>query len=578
MNFFLKNLISELKIIKKPLFVSLFLYLPITLLSISQPVIIGHAIHEVSLNQIEKSYNYVIFFFIALFLLVTLEIIQGFYLQKAGQVLVSNLRSKAFARIQRLPMSFIDNMQLGKLLTRLSNDAESVAELFSMGAVQIVADVLFLLATIILLMITDFKLSLYSFLTLPVLLLGLVIFRHFIRLSFMASKSALAELNAYLAEYLSGNSTIQMYNSLDKSLSLFGYHSNKYIKTHKKSVFLDASIYSFVDAISYITFAFVLWGAFGLKQANALQISVLIAFIEALTRFYGPIRDFSNRYSIFENSSISLKRIFEVMNWPIEEDTQEYKNFKGFNKKIEFKNVSFAYKENNLVIDNVSFTVNKNEKCALVGYSGAGKSSIIKLINRFYPVNSGEILIDDINIKDLSLKQLRNLMSIVPQQIFLFKASVRDNLCFGNLNATDEEIWHALRLVQLHDVILNRGGLSSMVSTMGENFSYGERQLLAFARTIIVNPPIIILDEATANVDQYTESRLKIAIKNLFSNRTAIIIAHRFSTIKDSDKILFFENGKIIAQGTHNELMKSSQEYKSMIYLQEKEESLLKPF
>ena len=171
------------------------------------------------------------------------------------------------------------------------------------------------------------------------------------------------------------------------------------------------------------------------------------------------------------------------MNWPIEKDSQNNPDFKNFTKKIEFKNVSFGYKENNIVIDNISFTINKNQKCALVGYSGAGKSSVIKLINRFYPVNSGEILIDDINIKNLSLHQLRNLMSIVPQQIFLFKASVRDNLCFGNLKATDEEIWDALKLVQLYDTIKNRGGLLSMVHTMGENFSYGERQLLAFART-----------------------------------------------------------------------------------------------
>ena len=569
---FRTHFLKDLYDIKILVFISLFLYFPITFLSVSQPIIIGYAVQYVLQHDVNSNiYHFPLLFFLVLLSLVSLECIQGFCLQKSGQRLVKNLRRKGFIKLQKLPMSFLDTTQIGKLLTRLANDAESVAELFSMGAVQIVGDILFLLSTMILLLVLDSKLSFYAFLSLPILFFGMAFARYFTKVTFIKSRQALSSLNAYLAEYLLGNATIQMFNKLTDSYSLFSKYSNDYIKINKKSAFIDASIYSFIDAISYITFAFVLWGAFNLKEENALKISVLVAFIEALSRFYGPIRDFSTRYTVFENSMVSLSRIYDLLGWPEEKDGQNNQQFSYFQHKIEFKNVNFAYQEGLLVLKNISFSINKGQKYALVGYTGAGKSSVIKLINRFYSVSSGEILIDDINIEKLSLSQLRNMISIVPQEIFLFKGTIKDNLCFGKLDASDEEIWHALALVQLDEMVIKRGGLLSEVSTKGQNFSQGEKQLLAFARTIIANPPIIILDEATASVDKLTEKKLKLATKSLLNNRTAIIIAHRLATIKDSDEILFFHEGSIIERGSHQELMSKNSQYKRLVSLQEKE-------
>lgn len=569
---FKKHFLMDLYDIKILLLIGLFLYFPITFLNISQPIIIGYAVQHVLKYDINSElYRFPILFFLALLSLIILECVQGFCLQKSGQKLVKNLRRKGFIKLQKLPMSFLDRMPIGKLLTRLANDAESVAELFSMGAVQIVGDILFLLSTMILLLVLDTKLAFYAFLSLPILFFGMGFARYFTKVTFVKSRQALSSLNAYLAEYLLGNATIQMFTKLPDSFNLFSKYSNDYIKNNKKSAFIDASIYSFIDAISYITFAFVLWGAFNLKEENALKISVLVAFIEALSRFYGPIRDFSTRYTVFENSMVALSRIYELLEWPEEKDGQNNKQFSYFQNKIEFKNVNFAYQDELLVLKNISFSINKGQKYALVGYTGAGKSSVIKLINRFYSVTSGEILIDNVNIESLSLSQLRNMISIVPQEIFLFRGTIRDNLCFGKLDASDEEIWHALRMVQLDEMVIKRGGLLSRVNTKGQNFSQGEKQLLAFARTIIANPPIIILDEATASVDKITEKKLKIATKSLLNNRTAIIIAHRLSTIKDSDEILFFHEGSIIEQGNHRDLMSKNSQYKRMVLLQEKE-------
>jgi ATP-binding cassette subfamily B protein len=489
------------------------------------------------------------------------EMGQGYCLQITGQRFVAYLRKMAFQKLQRLSMAFLDMNPIGKLMTRMSNDAESVAEMFSMGAVQIIGDLFFLAGTLIMLFIVDIKLSLYAALIFPFLALGIYLFRHYTKKAFLEVRTSLSNLNIFLEEYLSGIATVQMAGQLKNVQDEFSKRNDQYLWSNSHAVFLDAAVYSFVDAMSYIASALVLWGAFRLKLEDALSLGVLIAFIEALTRFFQPLREISNRYAIFQSALVSLNRIYELFSWP-EEHSPKLQFKDSFNQSIEFKNVSFSYKaEGPPVLKNISFILSKGQHIALVGQTGAGKSSVFKLLSRFYPVSQGAILIDGQDLNELSLLESRKLISAVPQEIFLFQGTLRENLRFGNELASDSEIWQALKAVQMFDVVTNKGGLDLMLEAKGKNFSHGERQLLAFARTLLVDPPILILDEATASVDRRTEKKLKEATEELLKKRTALIIAHRLSTVEKADCILVFQHGQIIEEGTHQSLLAKSGSY-----------------
>lgn len=551
----IKKLWIDLKEARRHLIIGLLFYVPVTILGVIQPVIIGYSVQHGMLNGGHRTLlAYTGGFFLAVIALALCEWAQGLSLQITGQLLVVNLRKRAFAKAQRLSMGFLDSMPLGRLLTRLTNDVESVVEMFSMGAVQIFGDCLFLIGTFIMLLFVDIHLTLYSALILPMLALGIYYFRRWTKQGFVKVRQVLSILNGFLQEYLSGMSTVQMSNQVKRANEEFAVHNQDFLLANRQAILVDAAIYSFVDALSYLASAFVLFGAFRLKLSHALSLGVLVAFLEALSRFFQPVRELSNRYAIFQSALVSLERIYEMLEWPQEQDTHDAVS-RTFEKNIQFRNVSFAYVGNGPVLKNVSFTLNKGERIALVGPTGAGKSTVIKLLNRFYPVSAGEILIDGQNINEISLGTTRRLISVVPQEGFLFHGSLRDNLSFGHNDATDEELWRALELVQLRDLIKKKGGLGLKVEPRGQNFSLGERQLLAIARALVTDPAILIFDEATASIDTPTEKRLQSAIKELLSKRTALVIAHRLSTILDADRVLVFNRGAIVEEGSHQVLM-----------------------
>jgi ATP-binding cassette subfamily B multidrug efflux pump len=566
----MKKLWLDVKPQRALLLWGLVLYFPLTFLSIIQPLIIGYGVQHGMLKRDYRSMlGFALLLIGAVILLAIVEYAQGICLQFTGQRLVETLRQRSFLKVMRLPLGFLDKTPMGKLLTRLTNDAESVAELFSMGAVQIIGDLLFLFGTFIMLMLVDLNLTLYSALVLPILALGIYFFRIWTKRAFVAVRASLSNLNGFLQEYLSGIATVQWSGHLIDSQKQFHELNQEYLVINRQAVLLEAAIYSFVDALSYCASAAVLWGAFNLKLDHALALGTVVAFLEALSRFFQPIRELSNRYAIFQSALVSLERIYQLLEWP-EEDDAPPKKAVNFTKAIEFQNVSFSYLEGESVLKNVSFTVKKGERVALVGPSGAGKSTVIKLLNRFYDCSEGSILIDDRNLKNMTLGEVRTLVSVVPQEVFLFNGSIKENLSFANEKASDEELWHALKVVEMQSTIKERGGLLAMVETKGQNFSLGERQLLAFARALIANPPVLVLDEATASVDARTERRLQIAIKELLKGRTALVIAHRLSTILDADRIIVFERGRIIEEGDHQHLMAKNGIYKRFIHLQER--------
>lgn len=551
------NLLKDLRPTRVLFFIGLLLYIPVTLLAIAQPLLIGYAVQQaIGSNGLLQVLSISSLFLGVVIALAAFELGQAFCLQLSGQRLVRELRQRSFAKVQRLSMGLLDRTPLGKLLTRITNDAESVAEMFSLGAIQIIADIIFLIATLVMLFFLNMRLSFYTALILPILALGIYFFRIWTKRAFVFVRAALSSLNSFLQEYLNGMPTVQMSNRLKRTQAEFDLENNHYLIANRQAVFLEAAIYSFVDSMSYVTAAIVLWGALQLKLEHALTLGVLVAFIEALSRFFQPLREISNRFAIFQSALVSLGRIYELFDYE-EEDLSLSRKKIDFSDGIEFRDVSFAYAQGKEILKNINFTVKKGEHVALIGPTGAGKSSVIKLLCQFYPVTKGAIYIDQENLAHISLAQSRTLISVVPQEVFLFHGSLADNLRFGQKDASEDELWRALRLVQLEKLVIKKGGLSMMVESKGGNFSQGERQLIAFARTILTDPPIIILDEATANVDTRTESRLQQATKELLKNRTAIIIAHRLSTIIDADRILVFQEGTIVEHGTHQKLMES---------------------
>lgn len=563
-----KKLLKDLVPAQSFLIAGMILYVPVTVLSVIQPMLIGYAVqHGVLLGGAKPLFSFAMVFFATVFFLALCELAQGLCLQITGQRLVQNLRQKAFDKVQRLSMGFLDSMPMGRLLTRLTNDAESVVEMFSMGAVQILGDCLFLIGTFLMLFLVDINLSLYSALSIPLLLLGLYYFRLWTRRSYVKVREMLSNLNSFLQEYLSGMATVQTSGKILEAHQDFSTQNQNFLNANRQQIVLDAAIYSFVDAVSYFASAFVLWGAFQLDLKHALSLGVLVAFLEALSRFFQPVRELSNRYVVFQSAMVSLERMYQLFEWPEELDLNGTTK-PTFKNSIAFAHVGFSYQTGEPVLKNVSFTVNKFERVALVGQTGAGKSTVIKLLNRFYPVTSGEISVDGKNINHMSLSETRKLISAVPQEVFLFKGTLRENLNFGNKRASDQDLWRALELVQLADLIVRKGGLDARVETKGHNFSLGERQLLAIARALVTDPPILLLDEATASVDAITERRLQIATKEVLANRTAIVIAHRLSTIVDADRILVFHQGQIVASGVHDELIETSAIYAGFIRLQ----------
>lgn len=563
------RLLRDLRPAKKYLSLGLLLYFPVTILAVVQPLIIGYAVQHGFLNgQGDAVLSFAAIFLATVSLLAILELLQGLCLQITGQILVADLRKNAFSKMQRLSMGFLDSMPMGRILTRLTNDAESVVEMFSMGAVQIVGDMLFMVGTFIMLLFVDVKLALYSALILPLLTLGMYFFRKWTRKAYVRVREALSILNSYIQEYLSGIATVQISAQLTAAHHDFSVHNKNYLTANRQAIFLDAAIYSFVDALSYFAAALVLWGAFEQKLEHALALGTLVAFLESLSRFFQPVRELSNRYVIFQSALVSLERIYDMLTWPEEHD-QQGKPTPHFTESVKFNDVSFSYVDGEPVLKNISFTLKKGERIALVGSTGAGKSTVVKLLNRFYPPTSGQIVIDDKDINEMSLSGTRRLISVVPQEVFLFKGTLKDNLNFGNANASDEELWRALEMVQLAPLVQKKGGLQAEVASKGHNFSLGERQLVAIARALVVNPPILLLDEATASVDSMTEKRLQHAIKNLLDNRTALVIAHRLSTILDADRILVFHRGEIVEEGNHDELMMKNGVYAGLIKIQE---------
>jgi ATP-binding cassette subfamily B protein len=567
----IKRLARELLPHRSVFVLAVLLYAPLTAAQIVQPLFIGYVVDQ---GFRHKDMGPVTLW-AGLFMLSVasrgvIEMAQLWLMQRMGQQAVKALRNKLFAKIQRLPMAYFDRMPLGKVMTRVTNDTESVAELFSSGAVSIVGDLLFLLGTLGMLLFVDVKLSLSTILVLPFLVAGVQWFRKKSRVAFGRVRTALSTMNATLQEQLSGMAIVQLFAQGPRMRAKFEDENQAYMLANREAIALDAGVFAFVDALGTIAIAVALAAGSLLHDTSGLTIGILVTFIEALGRFFFPIRELSNKTTVIQSALVAAERIVELEEEPEPIVAPAAPKAASFARELRFVDVRFRYGGGPEVLKGVTFAVKKGQRVAVVGHTGAGKSTVIKLVPRLYDVTGGRIEIDDVDIRDMDPGALRKLTTAVPQDVFLFSGTLRENLAYGRPGARDDELIAAVKACQAEPVLEKHGGLDGKVSERGQNLSLGERQLLALARALVTDPPILILDEATASVDRQTERRLQQATERLIEGRTALIVAHRLSTIERCDRIFVLHQGELVEEGTHAELLAKGGIYATYVDLQRK--------
>lgn len=489
------------------------------------------------------------------------------YLSKwIGQKVISDVRRSLYKKLLSLPFKFYTKSKRGELVSVVVNDVNALSDAITSGLVNFTSDVLSLVGILIFMLYLDIKLTLIVSITLPIIFLAMNILGKKIRKAYQEVRVRIAKLNTNVEENISGIRIVQSLSAQNRNSSEFNQINQGNLQANMKAVLLFAMFFPIMALTSSLGTALVVW--FGGKGyiANKISIGVLVAFLGYIRRFFIPLRDLSQIYNTYQSAAASLTRISYYLDIPkqMEEDKNISYAPDAFKGKIDFNNVEFSYEEEP-VIKGISFSIKSGEKIGIVGETGAGKTTLINLLTRFYDVDSGSILIDDINVKNISSKDLRKTVSVVSQNAFLFSDTIKNNILFGNPDTTFEQVIDAAKKAQAHDFIEKLPeGYNTVVGQNGILLSGGQRQLVTFARTLLADPRILILDEATSNVDSYTESKIQKALEQLLKDRTAIIIAHRFATLDIVETIYVLDKGEIIAKGTHEELLKSSVYYKEL--------------
>lgn len=570
----MKRLLDYAKPHWKLMLLSILLLIIITILELLNPYLIKIAIDDYILkSDIEGLDQVALLFFIVIFLTFIFNYLQTYILNYASQNIIFKIREDVFNHIQTLSISYFDTHPIGSLVTRVTNDTETLNEMYTNVLVTLFKDIFMIIGIFIVMVSMNYRLALLSFGLLPLILIMSLIFRKHIRRVYRLGRTQLARINSRLNEYISGMKVIQIFNKEKKAAEKFDQLNSAYLNTILEEVKLFAMFRPSVEFTRSFGIAALLYFGGGDVISGVIEFGVLFAFINYLQKFFQPILDLTEKYNILQSAMASGEKIFSILDEEIKiKDSDSPIKITDLKGRIEFKNVWFAYVGEDWVLRDVSFVINPGETVAIVGATGAGKTSIINLITRFYDIQRGEILIDGINIKNLNKLSLRKHIGVVLQDVFIFSGSIEDNIRLNNYDIDEKSIIEISKYVNAHNFISKLpNGYKEAVMERGSTLSSGERQLLAFARTLVYDPSILILDEATSNIDTETELLIQDALTKLIRNRTTIAIAHRLSTIQHSDKIIVLKSGIIEEMGTHQELLNQYGLYYDLYSLQYKE-------
>mgnify|MGYP000878030675 len=498
------------------------------------------------------------------------DYLQVYALSYAGQTIIYNIRRETFNHLQKMSVSFFDRNPVGRLVTRVTNDTEALNEMYTSVLTTLLKDIIMLAGIIAIMFRMNVRLTLISLVTIPLVVLATAFFRKKARQVYRNVRTALAAINAALSENISGMRVIQIFNVEKENYAEFEETNRKYLKAGMNEIVTFGIYRPVIEMLSAIATAILIWFG-GLSALSGLvELGVLYAFANYIGLMFSPINDIAEKYNILQTAMASSERIFALLDTETEIDDGEFNPEKEFFEgDIEFKNVWFSYNGDEWVLKDVSFKVPAGSTVAIVGATGSGKTTITNLINRMYEIQQGEILINGVNIKKIKKESLRRNIGVVLQDVFIFSGTVKENINLNEDSISDEEIIQAAHNVNADHFINNlEKGYDHEVSERGSTFSSGQRQLLAFARALAFNPSILILDEATANIDTETEALIQQALTQLTKNRTNIIIAHRLSTIQHADNIIVLHKGSIKEEGTHEELLQKKGYYYDLYKLQ----------
>src|SRR5256886_9407714 len=562
-----------------PIVVLVFLIL-LALVDLVGPALIGYGIdHYIApttqtLSEAQRSIRLLEVSCIYLFVLIIgfiLRYLHVLLLSIIGQHIMLDMRSQMFDHLQSLSLSYFDHNPVGRLMSRLTNDIDALNEMFTSGAISIFGDVLTILGITILLLIINWQLALVTFVVMPPLFWIASYFRVAMRDNFRAIRVRLARINAYIAENIGGMYIVQLFNREQRNFEQFDELNRDYLHKTIRSVLYFILFSSITNFLSAVAIALIIWYGGGRVLVGALTIGALVAYLQYVDRFFLPVRDLAEKYNILQSAMASSERIFKVLDEsPTIQDPSEPVESCNVQGEIEFRDVWFAYNTGDWVLKGISFKIRPGERVAFVGATGAGKTSIISLMSRFYDVQKGAIYVDGIDVREVRQKDLRKHIGTVLQDPFIFSGTIASNIRLHEEQISDEMMRKAAEYVNAaHFIEQLPDTYNEEIRERGAGLSVGQKQLLAFARAVAFNPEILlILDEATSSVDTETEVLVQDALNKLMTNRTSIIIAHRLSTIRNVDRIIVLHKGRIVEQGSHEELLHRQGVYRKLYVFQ----------
>ncbi len=563
----LKRVMTFTKPYKKVLYLSMFFSMVLSFLSPIRPFLINYAVDNYIMIENADQLQFICIVLLGILFLEA--IFQFFYIYLAtwlGQHVIQDMRAKVYQHILKLKMTYFDNTPIGSLVTRAVSDIETISDIFSQGLFVIIGELLKLIVVISMMFYTDWRLALMSMIAIPILLVATAWFKKNIKAAFQDVRKEVSNINTFVQEHIVGMNLVQIFNREDAELKKFQDINKGHLSAHLKSVFYYSVFFPVVEILSALSIGMIIWyGGEAIVSGKDVTLGELVAFILYIHMMFRPIRQLADRFNVLQMGIVGSERVFKVLDtedFITDEGSVEKENIDG---EVEYKNVKFAYKNEDWVLNGLSFKIEKGKNLALVGRTGAGKTSIINILNRFYEIQEGEISIDGVEIRDFKLSNLRKHIAVVQQEVHLFSSSIMENIVLFDENIKEESVIDAAKEIGIHNFIMSLpGGYNYIVGERGVTLSTGQRQLISFLRVYLRNPKILILDEATSSIDSHTEQILQNALQKISEGRTTIVIAHRLSTIVNSDKILLLENGKVLEEGSHSKLMNENGEYAQM--------------
>ncbi len=535
--------------------------------SVASPVILYKAIEDFTTT---KDATRLLYFTIAMLSVLLAQVVLQFsfiyYANWVGQNIIKDIRAKIFSKILEFKMTYFDNNSVGKLVTRVVSDIETIANFFSQGVFMIVSDILKMLVVVVVMLVINWKLAIIALSVLPILIYATKLFQIAIKKTFQDVRNQVANLNGFVQERVTGMKIVQLFNREKIEYNNFKEINNKHKEAHIKTVWYYSIFFPIAEIMSSIAIGLIVWyGGLQVIENDTLNIAAIISFIQMAQMLFRPLRQIADKFNQLQMGIVSGERVFKVIDTESSIDKYGTKAASNLQGDIDFNNVRFSYVEGEEILKGINFNVNKGETIAIVGSTGAGKSTIINLISRFYEIDSGEIAVDGIPVQEYDLSSLRNQVAVVLQDVFLFSDTIFNNITLRNETITLEEVKEAAKQIGIHDFIESLpNGYNYNVKERGAMLSSGQRQLIAFLRAYVSSPSILILDEATSSVDTESEQMIQYATDKITKNRTSIVIAHRLATIKKADKILVMDKGNIVEQGSHKELLKKEGYYRNL--------------